>query len=210
MNHSVFFLLTFVVITLSLQHSAVAFAGNLRDDMIQVNKSIDLLTSNRKILAVSINGRTWNMDPFMNWEKMANLLGPLFAELFPTTQHANVLKGLLSWMSSSWVRNKEGINIARHLYNLVTDLAVLVESEPQSPVRMETNYTRTRNSETTGNCPGAEAICDKTGRRDEVIVQCNQCVIGCGGEHARSTTKADFMSNGYDMLRCARRVAYRI
>ena len=210
MNHSVFLLLTFVVITLSLQHSAVAFAGNLPDDMIQINKSIDLLTSNRQIHAVSINGRTWDMDPFMNWEQMANVLDPLFAELFPTTQHANVLKDLSSWMSSSWVQNKEGINIARHLYNLVTDLAVLVERGAQSPVRTETYYSRMRNSGTTGICPGAEAICDRTGNRDEVIVQCNQCVIGCGGEHARSTTKADFMSNGYDMVRCARRAAYRI
>ena len=211
MNHSIL-LLVLVVIILSLQHSAMAFTVNLPDNMIQVNKSIDLLTSNRQIHAVSINGRTWDLDPFMNWEQMANVLDPLFAELFPTAQHAQVLKDLQSWMGSSWVQYREGISIPRHLYKLVTDLANLVERGAQSPVKVETYYTRMRpgGGSPPGGCRAAEKICDKGGHRDEHIVNCNQCVIGCGSESARSTTEADFMRNGYDMVRCARRAAYGI
>ena len=209
MNHSVF-LLVLVVITLSLQHSAMAFAVNLPDNMIQVNKSIDLLTSNRQIHAVSINGRTWDVDPFMDWEHMANILEPFFEELFPSVQHANVIRDFHSWLGSSWVQYREGMSIPKHLYNVVTDLANLVELGSQSPVRTETYYSKMTNSGTTGICPAAEAICDRGGDRDQVIVQCNQCVIACGNEHAKATTKADFMSNGYAMVRCARSAAYRI
>lgn len=111
-------------------------------------------------------------------------------------------------MVRSWVQNKEAHAIPKHLYNLICDLTSLVERVWKKSFRIGTYYSKIPNRGTAG--PAAEALSDRKCSGKDIIVCCRQCVLRWGIESASDRDVDDFMSNEFDMVRCARRAPYRI